>query len=560
MDVSAPVLPAPPVGVAPSRPAALAGTVSQALVFAVCALALLIVGAALDLFAAGVAGCLLLVIGVAVGMLALPPARFESFPGLAWAFVVGAIATVLTSVLWTADITFVPLWLGAALATVVVGLDWQRVEGLRRLPLLAGVAVVFAMVTEARWSYAAGVVWVVVLFAALASLESDARAGAPQVRTVAGGPPAPATGDALTSTIIAVAVALALALVLTTPSCQRLLGGGSPDAPDALSELGPGTPMGEGTPNGPGGQPGSGGGTAPQPGEGGEPGASGAGGSAVGSGDAADARYVPDPSGRYLIPEGGGGSGAPADPLGPIPSPADVPEIPRGGSVERAGPEGTTFTYEEAPGDDVWVGVSRAGDELSRVRFHDRADGLVQIDRYDPSGALRDTFFYDPEGQLGSGEPSGEPPPEREETVDEEPGGPNWWLLAGIVAAVLAAIGALVWWLRRRPPAGAPAPAAPPWALALARAIDAEGAARGHARQRGETPTAHLQRLAATAVPDERLPQLAEVLASALYGRHDPGPQVQAWCEETWSSALDAHPRLGRRERKALERSGSGAG
>lgn len=521
-----------------AKPDELAGPRSQVAVYLVCCGAMAIAAGAAGELGWGVAGMLALAGGVAIGIVADLGRRFESAPGAAVSLLVMAVLTVGLAFIGGSVLAFacVPL-----LGAVILGLDWRLVRRLRPLPFASGFAVVIGVAGGASWTYAAGLAWLVLALGALASLEADRRTGQHQVVAVTGGPPGDAlrSGDLATTVLVAVAVALVAALVLSTPSCQRSTG----ERARMPGDLGQGA-----------GEPG-----------GGEPGS--------GSG-----RYVPDPDGQFLVPDGTGASGV--DGSG-IPSPTLLPqqgEAPR----ELRYDDGTAITAERLEDGSGRVVVRDPDGTTRTYTYRDRADGTIEIQERDQGGNVTRTFRYDPNGRIATNEgggtsgssgdpgssgspgnagttPSGEPhsaPTDQEDPRDRSPD-VDGRVIAGIVLA-LAALGGLTWWLTRRTPPPPP-PDAPPWAIRLAREIDREGAARGPARRRSQSLSSYAGALNAGPIPDSRVPDVADAVSTALFGRRDPGPDAQHWAESTWAQIVAAHPvpsRSDRRRAKAGASSG----
>ena len=228
-----------------------------------------------------------------------------------------------------------------------------------------------------------------------------------------------------------------------------------------------------------------------------------------------------------------------------------IPALPRllaRNTIVRQGRRSATCT----------VDVTGPDGEVRTFTYRPRGDGLVEIRELDDRGRPTRTFLYDPQGKVaaddrGTGGSTGSASSAAPDRRDEDHAGsraPNWRMI-GLVAVGLAALGALIWWLlRRRTAVAAPAPAAaPPWALRLAAQIDHEGAVRGRRRSRSEPLVRYAAELARDPLPDPRVPAVAEVVSDALFGRRDPGPEVQRWAEATWAEVLAAHPAPGRRDR-----------
>lgn len=497
---------------------------SQLAVFVVCALAMGIVCGAAGAPEWGVAGMLALAGGVAIGLAADLRRLFGSVPG--------AVAALLSMMAMTVALAFIgtgaaPFALIPLVGAFVLGLDWRLVRRLRPLPFAFGFLVIIGAASGETWTYPAGLVWLAAALGALTSLEADRRAAHPQVEAVTAGPVAPdvQTTDLLTTILIALAIALAAALLLSTPSCRRDLGersGGS-------GQFGSEGPFGSG----------------------GEPG-SGSQGTGSGSGSGADHLYVPDPDGRFLVPNAGpGGSEAGSR---AIPSPELLPE--RGAPPRRLTlDDGTQIVAERDPDGRGRITVQDPDGTTRTYTYEERGDGLTEIHELDPGGGPGRVLFYDPEGQMATDDPNavgeaGSSTSQPEEDDEDDASRLDGRLLVGLVV-LLAAAGALAWWLSRRPPKAPPA-AAPPWALRLAREIEHEGTRRGRPRPRSQSLARYCRDLEAGPLPDDRLPEVAEVVSTALFARTQPGPDAQHRAEAAWAEIVAAHPPPGRVERRRV--------
>jgi hypothetical protein len=505
---------------------------SQLVVYVVCAVAVGIAADASSARGLGVAVAGALAAGVCV-CLALGRRRpLGSMPG--------AVAAAIAMMVLTVGLLFVGTLGGFVLVPVVgafaLGLDWKLVRRLRPLPFASGLLVVVAVPGAGSVGVAAAVAWLVLALGALASLESDRRAAQPKVEALSAGPVAPDVPafDAATTVLVALALALVAALVLSTPSCQRSDGGGgSGRSGSGGSGLGSGAGAGAGA-----GQERPGGGT----GSGSRPGS--------GTGSGSGGLYVPDPDGRFLVPNDG--ERRTGDPLDGIPSPELLPRI--GGVPETTtGRDGTRLDAERFGDGSGRITVTGPDGETRTFTYRTRSDGLVEIRALDDQGRPSRTFLYDPKGKVatddrGTGGSASSDAPDRPEEDAAGSTGPNWRMI-GLVAVALAALGALIWWLVRRQSSAAPAPPdAPPWALRLAAEIDHQGAVRGRRRGRSEPLVRYAAELACGPLPDRRVAEVAEVVSDALFGRRDPGPEVQRTAEATWAEVLTAHPAPSRRD------------
>lgn len=514
---SPPVSPPPQWPTEPVKPEELAGARSQIAIFVVCSVAIGIACGVGGELGWGVAAMLALAAGIAVGLLAELGPRFGSIPGAVASILTMMVLTVLLAFVGGSTIAFACVPLAGAF---ILGLDWHLVRRLRPLPFAFGFAVVIAVASGESWTYAAGLVWLVLALAALASLEADRRAGQPQVVAVTGGPSGDdlRTGDLATTVLIAVAIALLAALVLSVPSCNRNQEGGSGGS-DRSGEFGSGSGAGEN-----------------------------------GSGGASEHRYVPDPDGNYLIPEDGQGTGSGGE---GIPSPELLPETGEPSSSFQS-PDGSTLRAERLPDGTGRIEVTEPDGTVRSYTYEERPDGLIEIQEFDEDGNPVQTLYYDPQGELATGEPAADQSPsnrtpdrpeERKEDDDKEPSKLDWRLIVGVVL-VLAAVAALIWWASKRAGPTAPPPDAPPWAIRLAREIDREGAARGPARRRSQSLTRYGDALRAGPIPDDRLADVVDVVSTALFGRSELGPDAQRWAESTWSQILESHPAPGRGDRR----------
>jgi hypothetical protein len=452
----------------------------------------------------------------------------------------GAVAAAIAMMVLTVVLLFVGALDGFVLVPVVgafvLGLDWKLVRRLRPLPFASGLLVVAAVPGAGSAGVAAAVAWLVLALGALASLESDRRAAQPKVEALSAGPVAPDVPafDAATTVLVALALALVAALVLSTPSCQRSDGGsGSGRSGAGGGSLGSGAGAGRGEPGDPGG-------TGSRPGS--------------GSGSGSGGLYVPDPDGRFLVPNEG--ERRTGDPFDGVPSPELLPRI--GGAPQTTTERDGTRLEAERFGDGSGRITATAPDGETRTfTYRTRSDGLVEIRELDDQGRPTRTLLYDPKGRVagdrsstgGSAGSGAADPPDDDAS---KPGDPDWRLL-GLAALTIAAVGGLAWWLvRRRPSAAAVAEDAPPWALRLAAEIDHEGARRGRRRARSEPLARYAAALAAGVLPDPRVPEVAEVVSGALFGPRDPGPEAQRWAESTWAALLADHPAPTRRERRRV--------
>ncbi|WP_421118449.1 hypothetical protein ACE2AJ_13790 [Aquihabitans daechungensis] len=510
---------------------------SQVAVYVVCAVAIGIVSGASSTLEWGVATMLALAGGVAIALAADLHRPLGSIPGAAAAAVAMMGMTVLLAFVGGGvdGFALVPI-----VGAFVLGLDWRLVRRLRPLPFAFGFLVVIGVAGGDTWAYPAGLLWLVLALGALTSLEADRRAAQPKVQAVTAGPVAPdvEARDLLTTVLIALAFALVAALLLSTPSCQRSGEGGSG--------------------SGGFGQPGAGefgsgeygsGGTGSGSGEGG-----GGGGQGSGSGSASGHLYVPDPDGRYLIPNGEAGEGAGTG-SGGVPSPELLPEsrgTPRTYTLE----DGTQITAERNADGTGRITVTDADGSERTYTYRERSDGLIEIQEFDDQGRPGRTLYYDPEGRLATDDGravdgSSEPTDPADEPEDEGESSHLDWRILALLIAVLAAAGAFVWWWSRRTPKAVAAPGAPPpWALRLAREIEREGSQRGPRRGRSQSLSRYADDLAAGPLPDPRLPPVADVVSTALFAREDPGPQAQQWAEATWAEILADHPEPDRAERR----------
>ena len=494
---------------------------SQVAIYAVVALAMLIAGSAATIGGWAVAGSLALGAGVAVGIAAHLERWFRSLPGALAAAFTAVVIGVLVALVWTSSGPVIPFGAVPLGALFVLGLDWSRVGRLRPMPFACGFLVVLGMLGEQTWTYPAAVAWLVLALGALASLEADRRSAQPPVRPTTSGPTAPEvrTSDLVTTILVALAVALVAALLLSTPSCRRNDGSGSGRFPVDV-------------PSGSGSFPGSG---------------------TVGSGGSGgDHLYVPDPDGRFLIPNGQGSGPGNGTGSGPrIPLPDQLPKASDPPSGTGSFPDGTTYRYTRDRDGILTVTVTEPDGQERTYTYRERQDGLVEIQELDRNGNVRNTYWYDPKGRVATDDGTAvapSTPPDSPTAKPEQPRRslhPNWRLI-GLLALGLLAIAGVVWALARRTPKPA-ADATPPWALRLARDLEAQGRRRGRPRRGSESLVHYGAALAAGPIPDDRLRDVVDVVSTALFARTDPGHEAQARAEATWAQILDAHPAPSRR-------------
>ena len=258
--------------------------------------------------------------------------------------------------------------------------------------------------------------------------------------------------------------------------------------------------------------------------------------------------------------------------LGSPPVNAEVPAA-RGPGLARAGEAGSAAV----PGD---VTAGRAGAGLPggvasgstgpapgtlAVSGPGGADGALPTPPADTAGGPGDLSGPSLTGGAPGGAEAGGPagitttgagatgataplPPAGADQADRSgPPGPIAALILVLVAAlVLAAL--VLWW----PAAGGDDPlAGPPWARALLRRLEREGARRGRPRQPDETVAGYAGALAASVLPDRRVGDLGAALSAALF---DPARATEGGdIPPEWSAVLDdvcrAHPAARRRAR-----------
>ncbi len=192
----------------------------------------------------------------------------------------------------------VTVWVGAA----ITGLDWCRVARLRGYVVIALGLVLIGVATTESWAIPVAIVWLVGALGAFTLLEGDRRAALAQATPgLVGEARNPRPQDLVTTIVVALALGLVAALVLSAPSCSPNGGGGRGSGSESGQGLGQGSGSGDfGTDSG---------GTSGTP----------------------DHRYVPDPTGRFLVPDDGSTDWdglTTSDPIRVRPaSPGDVPEI-----------------------------------------------------------------------------------------------------------------------------------------------------------------------------------------------------------------------------------------
>lgn len=543
--ISLPPLPGPaidgPGGPSPVREAQ-AGARSQAVVYASATVAMLIVCGAADSITWGLGGAAALAIGVAIGLTVDLAHVFRNLAGAFLALVTTLAVGVLIGLLGSNAGSVLPLGLAPLAGLVVLGLDWSRVGRLRPLTWAFGLLVIVGVAGEETWTYPAAVGWLALALAALASLEADRRAAQPPVVPTTSGPMAPEvqSTDLVSTILIAVAVALVAAVLLSTPSCQR----------DGSGNRAGRSPFGSSGGSGGSGRAGGSGSGSPGNQSGNQSGnESGNGSFGTGSGSTSSNHlYVPDPNGRFLIPNNGTGgqSGSVR-----IPSPERLPGANDPPSGTLPGTDGT-ITYRRAPDGTVTVTVDRPGEPFRRYTYRERSDGLTEIRGYDRNGNLRSQYWYDPKGRVATDDPTAvdqNPPPVQKDEPHRKLHVDGRLVLA-IVLGLLAIAGIVALVARHR--AKPPPPPVPPWALRLARDIEHQGRRRGRARRGAESLTRYGRALAAGPLPDPRIVDVADVVSTALFGRDDPGPQAQEWAETTWADIVEGHPPPGRAERKRV--------
>lgn len=494
----------------------------QALTYAACASAMVLVAMMADAPEWGLAASLALGAGVAIGIAVDAGRAFRSVPG--WVAAIGT--TVLVGAVLSLAAPSLPSGSLAALllpGLLVLGLDWQQVSRLRGLTIAFGVLVVVAVAETGAGSYLAGMAWLALAFVTFTQLEADARHDLPAVRAATDGVQLPEvrTTDVVGTLAIAIAVAFLLALVISVPSCNRRL---PDDAADRrLDDSGQTSSRGTGT-------------------------------------DADDGRrYVPDPNGDYLIPDRGTpGSSEGTRERVPIPDERQVG--PRGAPYERddVQPDGTVWSVERDAQGDLRITVTEPDGDRRSYRYHRLPDGRIQVDEYDEDGERVRRLWWDPNGRLvddaatnPSGTPQDRSPQDQQQDQQRKRGFTVDPRLVLAIVAVLLALAAGAWWLAKQ--VGRPDPPdAPPWALALVAAMADEGRRRGRPRGRAEPVPAFAAALAEGPLPDARLAPLADVLSQALFSRSQPSEEQRAWAEQTWGEILEANPRQRGRRRANL--------
>lgn len=471
-----------------------------------------------------------LLAGIGVGLAIPPLAIFRRISGFLAAVVTVVGLTFTFLVLWSLAGVGPPFALVLLAGAFVLGLDWRRADRLRPLVVASFALVLLGALSERPEAIAAAVGWLALAFGTFTLIEADRRASLPRVQPDARSGAARARpDDLLTTLLVAAAIALLAAMVLGVPSCQRRLDGGP--SPELGDLAGPGA-----------GELGGGGG--------GAGGGSGSGGSGSGGGSR-DSRYVEDPDGRFLIPDDGSGRPPSGDPGDLPPSPESVPQLDPGEELNDRD-DGWSSYYEGLEGGGTAVTRRGPDGEVTRWEIRPRSDGLVQIDRLDEDGEVDRTYYYDPDGVAVEGEPGADPGdlPEPESAPDEPRDWSGVLRIAGVVLLVAALAGlAAWWWSRRRPQPAEVHEGVPPWAVELARRIDADGRERGRARASDESVVAYGRALAAERVPDARVTAVTEVVSDALFSGRDPGPEVQAWAVRTWDDVVVEHPVPDRRGR-----------
>ncbi|WP_426571140.1 hypothetical protein [Aquihabitans sp. McL0605] len=524
-----PLVPEPDDGRRSTAASPLAGLRSQLLTYAVCALALWLVCAAIEQPSWGVVAAVVLGAAVAVAVAADLIRPYGRFAGL----VVGTLATMALALLLAFVSAPASTWTVVPLAGLfIAGLDWRVVRRLLVAPFLAGLLVLVGVAHREAWTYPTALAWLVLAFAACASLEADRRAAQPKVAAVSPGPVAPdiRSGDLITTILFALAIALVAALVLSVPSCRH-------PSPGSSSGFGSSLGSGSGSSSGPG---------------------SGR-GHYDGNGQwipDSGRRYVPDAGGQYLVPDDGSGQGQPSG----VPSPTLLPKgtTPGRGDTYQT-PDGSTLTTERRPDGTGRITVHHDGQADRTFVYRDLPEGTTAIDELDADGNVVRTYVYDPNGKYAdqtSGATPASPEQQQKQAQDHSLHVNGRAILAVILGlALIAGIVALVRRHLRRPPP----PPAPPWALQLARDLEHEGARRGRPRRRSEPLAAYAAALSDTALPDERIARVGAIVSTALFAAHEPAAIDREWAIATLTQVVDAHPPPTRAERKALASAAAGA-
>jgi transglutaminase-like putative cysteine protease len=102
-----------------------------------------------------------------------------------------------------------------------------------------------------------------------------------------------------------------------------------------------------------------------------------------------------------------------------------------------------------------------------------------------------------------------------------------------VVVVALALRGAWSWQRRRR---------ARPWAAVYFGRLQRVGKGRGRARQPHETPGEYVAALAASVLPDPRLPAVGDIVTEAAWSGRVPAPGVTAWADSVLSEATRRWP------------------
>ncbi|MEO6629348.1 MAG: hypothetical protein ABIP03_12365, partial [Aquihabitans sp.] len=236
--------------------------------------------------------------------------------------------------------------------------------------------------------------------------------------------------------------------------------------------------------------------------------------------------YLDDSTGNVLVPDPDGDGRIPLPPgavldstLGPLAGRNRTYES--NGDSTTVRDNGSTRTYDR----DGWgrdrVTVTEPG-KPTRVYVYETAGPTKRVYEYDAAGTLLRSFRYDPEGVIVEGPQNGGSA--TEDTTPTSPGSDNAapssppatpergpsnrttpWKAIALAAAAIAAVAIGAWWLLRRSRTGSPSRS---WAEQVTEHLDQLGRDRGTARGRSETVIQHTAALAATALPDPRLPQV----------------------------------------------------
>lgn len=218
-----------------------------------------------------------------------------------------------------------------------------------------------------------------------------------------------------------------------------------------------------------------------------------------------------------------------ARPGPPAPAPPGQTATVEGDRVVVRDPDGTTRTYDRDEAGRPRVRVD--GPDGVRTFVYDESDGGMEVTEYDAGGNVVDRYRDDPLDR---------PAPDASDDGEV----PWRWIVA--VALLAAAVSAAVMALARRRRDDDPGDR--DWAHRMAARIEVEGRRRGVVRGRDETVVDYAASLAAGALPDARLLDVAQTVSAAMFGRREADAATRGWVEQTLDRIVADNP-TGRRVR-----------